>query len=459
MSLWRWLAALASRLAATIRHRHLDRDLDDELAFHLAMKQERLAADGVSAEEAARHAQRRLGNVTRLKEELREVWTFPSLESIGQDLAYALRGLRQQRGFTATVVVVLASVIGLNTTLFTVLAGVALRPWPGITDPSRVLRLYLADPSGHFAGLSLADARSLQQHATALAGVAMMKNTPVRVGRADGATASEALLVSGSFFDVLGVQMARGRGFVDTEDQLGAPVPVVIVSFAYWQSHLRGDPDVVGSTLTINDTVFTVVGIVAAAFGSAEPAYDKDLFLPMAALALLKPDDPSSQTFLYDPNVCCVDVVVRLSPRATTTTAHAELSVLASRFQLVFRQCCERHRPDEHRVSAAAWTRRFDAGAGNSGAAERGVVAGVADRVCERRQPVFVTSGGSVWRDRDAARARRESVACRPSARDRGPRAGADGWCSRRRRRASTCRSSCSVSSPSATPSDSFRSV
>ena len=119
MPLWQWLAALPSRLAATIRHRHLDRDLDDELAFHLAMKQERLAADGVSAEEAAHQAQRRLGNVTRLKEELREVWTFPSLESIGQDLAYALRGLRQQRGFTATVIVVLASVIGLNTTLFT----------------------------------------------------------------------------------------------------------------------------------------------------------------------------------------------------------------------------------------------------------------------------------------------------------------------------------------------------
>ena len=89
MFLWRRLAALPSRLSATVRRRRLDRDLDDELAFHLAMKQDRLAADGVSADEAARHAQRRLGNVTRLKEDLREVWTFPSMESIGQDLAYA----------------------------------------------------------------------------------------------------------------------------------------------------------------------------------------------------------------------------------------------------------------------------------------------------------------------------------------------------------------------------------
>jgi putative ABC transport system permease protein len=332
MSFWQWLSALASRIAATIRGRRLDRDLEDELAFHLAMKQDRLTADGLPAEEAARHAERRLGNVTRLKEELREMWTFPSLESIGQDVAYALRGLRQQRGFTATVVVVLATVIGLNTTLFTVLAGIALRPWPGIADPSRVFRLYLADPSGLVAGMSLADARSLSRHATTLTGVAAMKNMPVRLGRTDEATASEALLVNGSFFDVLGVQMALGRGFVDTEDQPGSTVPVVVLSYAYWQRQLGGNPDAVGSTLTINDTVFTVIGIVSAAFGSAEPTYDKDLFLPIAALALLKPDDPSSLKLLYDANTCCVDVAVRLAPHATPTTADAELRVLASRF-------------------------------------------------------------------------------------------------------------------------------
>jgi hypothetical protein len=119
MFLWRWLAALTVRFAGTIRGRQLDRDLDDELRFHLAMKQERLAADGASAEEATHDAERRLGNVTRLKEDLREIWTMPSLESVGKDLAYALRGFRRQHGLVVMVVVVLASVIGLNTTLFT----------------------------------------------------------------------------------------------------------------------------------------------------------------------------------------------------------------------------------------------------------------------------------------------------------------------------------------------------
>ena len=316
MSLWRWLAALASRLEAAIRRRQLDRDLDDELAFHLAMKQQRLAADGMADDEAARHAQRRLGNVTRLKEELREMWTFPSLESIGQDLAYAVRGLRQQRGFTATVVIVLACVIGLNTTLFTVLAGVALRPWPGITEPSRVLRLYLADPSGHHAGMSLADARSLHRQATALAGVAMMKNAPVRVGRGEGASASEALHVSGSFFEILGVQMARGRGFVDNEDQP--------VRRSRWSSSaLRTGRVISVAILTSSDRHSRSMTLCSPSSESCRRRSavrnrhtTRICFCPWQRLRCLKPGDPASQAFLYDTQVCYLEVVVRLAPGA-----------------------------------------------------------------------------------------------------------------------------------------------
>ena len=123
-----------------------------------------------------------------------------------------MRNLRQQRGFTATVVMVLALAIGLNTTLFTVLAGIALRPWQGIADPSRVVRLYLADPTGHAAGFSLPDARALASRASTLAGVGIMKNEPVRVGTGDAA-AAEALMVSGNFFDVLGVRWRGGADF------------------------------------------------------------------------------------------------------------------------------------------------------------------------------------------------------------------------------------------------------
>ena len=257
------------------------------------------------------------------------MWTFPSVESIWQDAAYAVRNLRQQRGFTLTVVTVLALVIGLNTTLFTVLAGIALRPWQGIAAPSSVVRLYLADPTGHAAGFSLRDARSLASRATTLAGVAIMKNEPVCIG----SVAAETLMVSGNFFDVLGVRMARGRGFLDSEDRILAPSAVAVLSFAYWQRQFGGDPRVLGSTVRINDVVFSIVGVASADFGSAEPAYDKQLFLPISSLALLKPGDVLSQKILYDADACCVDVVARLSPGSTQGQARAELDVLASGFR------------------------------------------------------------------------------------------------------------------------------
>jgi predicted permease len=331
--MWSWLLQTWRRVTAAIRWRHLERDIDDELAFHVAMRQQRLIADGVAAEDAGHEARRRFGNVTAVKEEMREMWTFPSVESIWQDALYAVRNLRQQRGFTATVVLVLASVIGLNTTAFTVVAGIALRPWPGMADPSRVVRLYLADPSGHTAGFSIADARGLAAGAPTLAGVGIMKNESVRVGTGDAVATSEALMVNGTFFDVLGVHMAHGRGFLDTEDRPGDPSAVAILSFAYWQRQFGSNPNVVGSTVRINDVLFSIVGVASGDFGSAEPSYDKQLFIPLSSFPLLKPGDATSEKFLYDRGACCVDVVARLSRDTTHAEARAQLGVLASGFR------------------------------------------------------------------------------------------------------------------------------
>ena len=122
-----------------IRQRQFERDLAEEIEFHRAMAQQELERNGVpgaSAEDAARRA---IGNTTLAREDSRAVWIWPWLESLWQDAAYALRNLRRQPGFTAVVVLVLATVIGLHTTLVTVIAGVVLRPWPGVQDAHRVV--------------------------------------------------------------------------------------------------------------------------------------------------------------------------------------------------------------------------------------------------------------------------------------------------------------------------------
>jgi len=322
------------RLRASFRRRRLERDLDDEIAFHIAMRQDAVAAARASTPDANREAHRQFGSVTGVKERMREMWTFPSVESIWQDAVYATRRLRRQPGFTAVVLLVLGAAIGLNTSLFTVSAGLLLRPWPGITDPSRVVALYLPQSTGPAAGrmgFSIADYRFLAAHTAALQSVAVMSpDSEVRLG-AEGA-AGLALMVSANFFDVLGLAMARGRGFHADEDRPGNPLPVAVLAHPFWQSRLGGDPDIVGKRLRVNDVEFTVVGVASREWASSEPSFGVNVFLPVAAISLTHRREEAAR-FLYSPTFCCSDVVGRLAPGFGRQQARAELRVMSGQFE------------------------------------------------------------------------------------------------------------------------------
>jgi len=128
--------------AATVARRRLERDLDDEMSFHLAMRREKVAATEHCSIDPEREAARQFGNRTLLKEQMREMWTFPSIESIWQDIKYAGRALRRQPGFTVVAILLLGAVIGLNASLATVFTALMFHPPNGITDPDRVVSLY-----------------------------------------------------------------------------------------------------------------------------------------------------------------------------------------------------------------------------------------------------------------------------------------------------------------------------
>ena len=145
---------LLRRVWYVIRQRQFERELAEEIEFHRAMAQRDLEQSGMGAATADGAARRLLGNTTLAREDSRGVWIWPWLESIWQDAAYAMRNLRRQPGFTAVVIAVLATVIGLHTTLVTVIAGVVLRPWPGVQDAGRVVAVYLLGPEGRGAGFA-----------------------------------------------------------------------------------------------------------------------------------------------------------------------------------------------------------------------------------------------------------------------------------------------------------------
>ena len=309
---------LLRRVGYLIRQRQLEAELAEEMEFHRAM------TNG-----------RDFGNATLAREDSRAVWIWPWLESLWQDGAYALRNLRRQPSFTAVVVVVLGTVIGLHTTLVTVLAGVMLRPWPGIKDPGRVVTLYLLGPNGDprmGPSFSIANVRTLAEHAASFAGVAAMAGDEVRIGPREAPRPAGALLVSGNFFQMLGIDMAHGRGFVADEDRLGDPRPVVVLTYDFWQSAFGGDPAIVGGRVRVNEVEFTVVGVASHDFGSAEPAYGRSLVFPIAAVSLLRRGDSAANGLLYKPDNRSADVVARLAPGITRRQAQAELDLLSRDF-------------------------------------------------------------------------------------------------------------------------------
>src|SRR5258706_6871181 len=136
------MGRLLRRLQYFFRQRRLDAELAEELEFHRAAKQQQLEKEGLPSAEAAHSARRALGNMTLAREDARGVWIAPWLEGVRQDLAYALRAMGHQPGFSLVAIGTLAAAIGLNTTLFTIYSAFALRPWPAVPDAGRVVTIY-----------------------------------------------------------------------------------------------------------------------------------------------------------------------------------------------------------------------------------------------------------------------------------------------------------------------------
>jgi putative ABC transport system permease protein len=254
------------------------------------------------------------------------MWTFPSFDSIWQDVRYAARTLRRQPGFTAVAVLILSAVTGLNTSLFTVFTAVTFHPPTGISDPSRVVSLYPNVPNAEPPIFSVAEYRFLAEHATSLDIAAVADAGTLRLGL-DGASGTTAgLLVSGNFFSALGIATERGRALLAADDRPNAPQAIAVIGSALWEGRYGGDPAIIGRTVLVNNVPVTIVGIAARDFVGLEPAVRgrPGLFLPIATFELLRPELSSS--------LGAATVVGRLAPHATRGQVSAEVDVLLRRF-------------------------------------------------------------------------------------------------------------------------------
>jgi predicted permease len=314
---------LFRRLRYWLKPREHDAALQAELEFHRELKQRELEADGMSSEAARVASSRALGNVTRAREDARAEWIWPWLDSVRQDTRFAVRSLLRQPGFTLLSVIVLGVAIGLNTSLFTVFAGLALRPMAGLTEPDRVVTA---------SGMSYPEFRSLAVESASLTGLAATRSTSVSLEAGGSTRSTVTYAVSGNYFDLLGVRMQHGRGFRPDEDRVGSPLPVTVLSHRLWEARFDANPAIVGTPVHINDAAYTVVGIASPDFTGAE-GVAMGLWVPIASLPVLRAHDPGERNLLTQADDCCVYVVGRLAAGVSRSEAEAELQVLSDRFR------------------------------------------------------------------------------------------------------------------------------
>src|SRR5215470_9579304 len=262
------MAALESLKAAWRRARklgaraRLDEDLDEELGFHLAMREEHYRASGMEAGEAREAARRRFGNPVALKEECRDMWTFPRLETVWQDVRYAIRVLSKNPGFTSVAALSLALGIGGNAAMFSLVNAILLRPLP-YPEADRLVRLTGFYPKGAVAALQ--ELSRTMDVAGAGTDVEFNLTGQGEAARIAGSTVSANLLA------VLGRGALLGRTLEAGDDRPGRD-RIVVLSHALWQARFHGEPGVVGRTVALDGVDRQVVGVMPPGFHFPSPA-------------------------------------------------------------------------------------------------------------------------------------------------------------------------------------------
>jgi predicted permease len=329
----------------------VERDVDEELAFHLEMRARRLAARGLDPDAARAQALRQFGDFGAVRAECldidhrqdRTVRRSNYLDELRQDVAYALRALRQNAGFAAIVLATLAVGIGANAAVFSVVDALLLRPLPvahpeqlvSLGDPRRVNSISTGSPrSDLFSYLLYTELRDRNDVVSDLlaTGRASPMDVLVEERAADGgagvtreAEHPRGRFVSGNYFDLLGVRAALGRTFARDEGRTAGDAPVVVLSHAYWTRRFDGDSSVVGRTLRINEAPYTIVGVAPEGFAGEIVGQPTDVWLPLTMQPVFAPNRP----WLDDRNANWLLLVGRLKPGVTPAQAGAEFSTLA----------------------------------------------------------------------------------------------------------------------------------
>ncbi len=297
-----------------IRRRRLADEAAEEVAAHIEEKVAELVEAGMSEQEARQKAAREFGNAMLIAEASREVWTWAWLERLGQDVRYAVRGLRRDPMLALTAALTLAICIGANTTVFSIVNSILLRPLP---YPGSERLYWVSERMGKDeteVGLG-PDYYSLREENRVFEDVAAHSSTIVTWAGTEKPEQLDAEQVTPSFFRVMGTQPMLGRYLAPEEQGVKAP-DVVVLTYAFWRSRMAGNRNVVGTTITLDGKPTTVVGVMPQGFNFPN------------GTQIWKPLDMDEATSLRSTSIRLVLMLARLKPQVTDVELAHEMDRL-----------------------------------------------------------------------------------------------------------------------------------
>jgi predicted permease len=328
-----WLYTIPLRLRSLFRHRHVEQELNEELQFHLAQKIEEGIAKGLSPKEARYAAMRAMDGLEQRKEEMRDMRGMNWMTDFLDDARFAIRSLHRTPGLTAFVVITLALGIGMTSGTFSMVDALIFRPYP-VPHPSGVVTLVSTTHDNSFDDFSYREYLDIRGKTKSYDGVianAAMEAVgfsaePVATPRIKG-----GMLVSGNYFHVLGVEPRLGRGFREDEDQVPGRDAVVVLGPDFWKQEFASAPDVLGRTIRLNGTEFTVIGVAPETFPGMMIFGHPDFYMPLAMARVFSTN--RQKNFFEERDDRELNVKARLKPGTTLEQAQNELAVLAKNFE------------------------------------------------------------------------------------------------------------------------------
>jgi predicted permease len=311
-----WASVVTARLRALLGYTRLERELDDEVRFHLEMQLEDNLNAGMNQAEARFAALRSFGGIESMKQQYRERRAFALVEETAQDLRYAVRTLIKSPGYTATAVVVLAWAIGVNTAMFSVLNAVLFRPLP-YPSPEQLVVVWRHDPSKNLREGRTAywTADQWRKQSKSFVDMAFFDGASATLTTADQAHKISVIRTSPNLFPLLGIRPLHGRVF--TVEEAEQRQRLALISYRFWQARFGRSLEAIGASIFLDGAPSRIIGILPAEYES-----DDDVWEPYSAY-------PDWENVRSARGGGAWTVIGRLRPNVTIEQAQAELNAIA----------------------------------------------------------------------------------------------------------------------------------